>query len=166
MPTKLTPKEELFCQHYIKLLNKTKAAIKAGYSKRCAKEIGYENFTKPHIKYRIAQIQEEIREELGIDSHSVISELAALTYWTIKDFVKEGNVIKDISRMNKTKLKPVTGIKVKETFTTIGGVTTKEVTTEIKMVDKRAAVIDLGRHLGIFEKDNNQRATKIKVTRK
>lgn len=166
MPTKVTAKEELFCQYYIKLLNKTKAAIKARYSKRSAKEIGYALFTKVHIRDRIAEIREEIKEELGIDDHTVITELADLSFWNIKDFIKEGNQIKDLSKMNKLKLKPVTGIKVRETITTIGEVTTKEITTEIKMTDKRAAVIDLGRHLGIFEKDNKQKATKIKVTRK
>jgi len=166
MSTKVTAKEELFCQYYIKSLNKSQAAIKAGYSKRSAKEIGYALFTKIHIQHRIAEIREEIKEQLGIDDHTVITELAELSFWNIKDFVKEGNVIKDISKMNKQKLKPITGIKVREIITTMGGVTTKEITTELKMTDKRAAVIDLGRHLGIFEKDNKQKAMKIKVTRK
>lgn len=30
--------------------NATQSAIKAGYSRETAKEIGYENLTKPHIK--------------------------------------------------------------------------------------------------------------------
>lgn len=170
MGTKVTAKEEIFCQKYIKYLNKTKAALLAGYSKRSAKEIGYENFTKPHIQARICEIRQEIKEELGIDDHSVLTELAALSYWNIKDFVSDNNVIKDLSKMQKGKLKPVVGIKVKETFTTMGkgesATTIKEVTTELKMVDKKGTLVDLGRHLGIFEKDNKQKAMKIKVTRK
>lgn len=166
MAIKLTAKEEKFCQKYILTLNKTKAAIAAGYSKRSAKEIGYENFTKHHIKLRIDEIREGIKEELGIDDHTVLTELAALSYWNIKDFVSEGNVIKDISKMQKGKLKPVVGIKTTETITVIGKITTTKISTELKMSDKRAAVIDLGRHLGIFEKDNKQKQMKIKVTRK
>lgn len=170
MSTKVTAKEEIYCQKYIKYLNKTKAALLAGYSKRSAKEIGYENFTKPHIQARIAEIRQEIKEELGVDDHSVIAELAALSYWNIKDFISENNVIKDLSKMQKAKLRPVVGIKVKETFTTMGkgdnATTVKEVTTELKMVDKKGTLVDLGRHLGIFEKDNDQKAMKIKVTRK
>ena len=77
MATKVTAKEELFCQKYIKYLNKTKAALMAGYSKRSAKEIGYETFTKPHIQARISEIRQEIKDELGIDDQSVLSELAA-----------------------------------------------------------------------------------------
>ena len=68
--------------------------------------------------------------------------------------------------MNEAKAKPIAGIKVKETITTIGDVTTKEVTTELKLTDKRAALTDLGKHLGIFKEDNEQKTIKIKVTRK
>lgn len=166
MLIKLTDKEELFCQEYVKKLNKTKAAIAAGYSKRTAKEIGYQNFTKLHIQDRIAEIRAEIKEQLGIDDHTVITELAALSYWNIQDFLTKGNGIKDLSKMEVGKLKPIIGIKVKEATTTFEGGTRKEITVDLKMVDKRAAVIDLGRHLGIFEKDNKQKTLKIRVTRK
>lgn len=170
MESKLTAKEELFCQKYIKYLNKTKAALMAGYSKKSAKEIGYATFTKVHIQNRIAEIRAELKEEFGIDDHSVLTELASLSYWNIKDFVTDNNVIKDLSKMPKTRLKPVVGIKVKETFTTMGkgenASTIKEVTTELKMVDKKGSLVDLGRHLGIFEKDNKQKVIKFKVTRK
>lgn len=166
MASKLTAKEEIFCQKYIKYLNKTKAAESAGYSKKTARQIGYENFTKPHIQQRMAEIREEIKEQLGIDDHSVITELHALSNWNIKDFLLEGNVIKDLSKMPKNKLKPVVGIRVKQAVTTFEGGERVETTIDLKMTDKRAAVVDMGRHLGIFEKDNKQKQIKIQVTRK
>lgn len=52
---KLTPKQKAFADFYIELDNATEAAIKAGYSKRTAKEVGYENLTKPHIKNYIEE---------------------------------------------------------------------------------------------------------------
>ena len=45
----MTPKEIKFCQEYLIDLNGTQAAIRAGYSKRSAKEIASENLTKPII---------------------------------------------------------------------------------------------------------------------
>ena len=48
--TKLSPKQKLFCEYYAKSKNATQAAIDAGYSKKTAKEMGYENLTKPHIQ--------------------------------------------------------------------------------------------------------------------
>lgn len=166
MPVKLSAKEELFCQYYIKTLNKAESARKARYSVRSAKEVGYNLFTKAHIVQRIEELRQEMREKLGIDDHSVIAELAELSFWNIKDFVTKQNEIKDLSKIPREKLKPVAGIKSTKTITRLGDIITTTITTELKMVDKRASVIDLGRHLGIFEKDNKQLATKIKVTRK
>lgn len=50
---KLTVKQKKFCDYYISSGNATESAIKAGYSKRTAKETGYENLTKPHIQEAI-----------------------------------------------------------------------------------------------------------------
>lgn len=47
---KLTEKQKRFADYYIETGNATEAAIRSGYSKRTAKEMGYENLTKPHIK--------------------------------------------------------------------------------------------------------------------
>lgn len=162
----LTAREEKYCQEYVLKLDKTKAAIAAGYSKRSAKEIGYENFTKPHIKQRIEEIRQEIKEKLGIDEHSVLTEMASLSYWNIQDFMDEGNNVKDLSQLDRDMLKPVTGIKVKRTIITVGDKTVESTIIDLKMADKRASLQDLGRHLGVYEKDNNQKAIKIKVSRK
>lgn len=158
----LTAREEKFCQEYVKRLNKTQAAIAAGYSKKSAKEIAYETFTKPHIQNRILEIQAEIREKMGIAEHSVITELASLGFWTIKDFLNKDGSIKNLATMQKQKLKPVAGIKVTERIVTVeDGKVEKIVTTELKLTDKRAALGDLGRHLGIFELDNKQKKTDV-----
>jgi phage terminase small subunit len=45
----MTPKQKAFVQEYLVDLNATKAAIRAGYSKRTAHVIGYENLSKPEI---------------------------------------------------------------------------------------------------------------------
>lgn len=47
---KLTPKQQAFCDYYIETGNATEAAKKAGYKAKTAKEVGYENLTKPHLK--------------------------------------------------------------------------------------------------------------------
>ena len=47
--SELTDKQRLFCIYYMQSFNATQSAIKAGYSRETAKEIGYENLTKPHF---------------------------------------------------------------------------------------------------------------------
>jgi len=60
---KLTPKQKAFCDYYIETGNATEAAIKAGYSKKTAKEIGAQNLTKlnlrKYIDERMGQKQKE-----------------------------------------------------------------------------------------------------------
>jgi phage terminase small subunit len=47
---KLTGKQKKFCIEYLKDLNATQAAIRAGYSEDTAYSIGWENLKKPEIK--------------------------------------------------------------------------------------------------------------------
>lgn len=46
----LTAKQKKFCDEYVTDLNATQAAIRAGYSKKTAYAIGWENLRKPEIR--------------------------------------------------------------------------------------------------------------------
>ena len=61
---KLTKKQEIFCQEYVKDFNATRAAIVAGYSEKTARMMGCENLTKPDIRTRLAELTAERREKL------------------------------------------------------------------------------------------------------
>lgn len=159
----LTAKEELFCHEYLVDLNATQAAIRAKYSLRTAGAIGHELLKKPKIADEIDRLRHQalMRADLTLDD--LIRELKHLSLWTIRDFVSGENTIVDLSTLDRDTLKPVVGIKTTIRYDP-DGQPVKSV--ELKMVDKRAGVIDLIRHKGGFEKDNLQKAQKIKVTRK
>lgn len=161
-PLKFTQKQELFCQEWVKDRNATQAAIRAGYSKKTAGAIGNELLRNPKISERIDKARHQALMNATLTDQMIIDELKALGLWSVKDFVEEGNTIPDLTKLSRETLKPITGIKVTERFDLQGNLIR---TVELKTVDKRAAIVDLGRHLGIFEKDNNQKAIKIKVTR-
>jgi phage terminase small subunit len=72
---KLTPKQERFCQEYIIDLNATQAAIRAGYSKNTANEIGAENLTKPSIVEHLQSLQKPIAEKALVDAEYVLRGL-------------------------------------------------------------------------------------------
>jgi phage terminase small subunit len=159
----LTAKEELFCHEFLIDLNATQAAKRAKYSNKTAGAIGHELLKKPKIAAEIDRLRHKalMRADLTLDD--LVKELKHLSLWTIRDFVETGNTIVDISTLDRETLKPVVGIKTTLRYDPDG----KPVkTVELKMVDKRAGVIDLIRHKGGFEKDNLQKAMKIKVTRK
>jgi phage terminase small subunit len=75
----LTDKQEAFIREYLIDLNATQAAIRAGYSKSTAKEIGYENLTKPHILARIESLQAERAEKLSVDAEWVLKRLMQIS---------------------------------------------------------------------------------------
>lgn len=73
---KLTPKQQLFADEYIKSGNATDAAIKAGYSPKTAQQMGSENLLKPVIK---SYIDAKLAE---IESHKIADAKEILEYFT------------------------------------------------------------------------------------
>lgn len=71
----LTPKQRLFVAEYLKDLNATQAAIRAGYSERTANKIGPELLGKTSIKQAIDAAQEKREEETQIDANYVLKRL-------------------------------------------------------------------------------------------
>ena len=76
----LTPKQDLFVLEYLKDLNATQAAIRAGYSKRSAGQIGDENLRKHEIAEAIAIKKTERSKKTKIDAE-----------WVLKSAVKVFN---------------------------------------------------------------------------
>jgi len=70
----LTPKQKRFCEEYLVDLNGTQAAIRAGYSKKTAKEIASENFSKPNIQEYLAERMRERGEKLDITAEKVLKQ--------------------------------------------------------------------------------------------
>ena len=72
---KLTDKQKKFCNEYLIDLNATQAAIRAGYSKNSAKEIGYEHLTKLHIKKYIKSKQDKLKEKTEITLENIVRSI-------------------------------------------------------------------------------------------
>lgn len=75
---KLTQKQQRFVDEYIILGNATQAAIKAGYSKKTAKQMGTENLAKPIVKTAIEKRNEEIKSEKTADMTEVMEYLSSV----------------------------------------------------------------------------------------
>lgn len=72
---KLTPKQHLFIQEYIKDFNASRAAIAAGYSQKTASEMGYENLNKPHLQRAIAEVIQVRGERISREGDDVVRKL-------------------------------------------------------------------------------------------
>lgn len=71
----MTPKQKAFCQEYLKDLNATQAAIRAGYSAKTAHVIGAENLTKPIIASYLQQETSQRAEKVQITAEMVLKQI-------------------------------------------------------------------------------------------
>lgn len=75
--SRISPKQETFCQEYIKDLNGSAAAIRAGYSRRGARRSASRMLTQPHIRARVEELKAQRAEATKMDAEYVLRELAA-----------------------------------------------------------------------------------------
>jgi len=82
----LNAKRERFVEEYLKDLNATQAAIRAGYSKRTAGQTGNELLKNPEIQRRIMDAKAERSERTKIDADWVLSRLAQEAEADVEEF--------------------------------------------------------------------------------
>lgn len=138
----MTKKQKRFVEEYLIDLNATQAAIRAGYSPHTAKDIGCENLAKPNIAAAIAEAMAERSKRTGINQDRVLRELARIGFAKITDVIdpktakiKENASEDDLACIQSVKIKP----------NEFG------VEREVKLYDKKSALVDLGKHLGMFK---------------
>lgn len=73
--TKLTAKQERFCEEYMVDMNATQASIRSGYSEKTAKQIGTENLAKPAIMDKLAKLKAELSAKTLVDAEYVVKGL-------------------------------------------------------------------------------------------
>jgi len=153
MNKKLTNKQKAFCEEYLIDKNATQAVIRAGYSKKTAKEIGYENLTKPHIKEYITNLIKEQSMRTLITADRVLEEVARLAFAKLSDVTgwnDDGISLKDSESLKDDVLAAVS--EVSQTVLTTEK--SKATTTKIKMHNKAAALDKLMKHLKLYEDSN------------
>jgi len=72
---KLTHRQKLFVDWYIKIGNATQAAIRAGYSQKTAFTIASENLRKPYIRDYYKHRMTELEELLGFNKATIVQDL-------------------------------------------------------------------------------------------
>lgn len=138
----MTDKQKRFVDEYLIDLNATQAAIRAGYKPNNAQQMGSENLSKPVISSAIAKAMAERSKRTGINQDRVIRELARIGFAKITDIV-DPETAKIRENASEDDLACIQSIKIKPNeFGT---------EREVKLYDKKSALVDLGKHLGMFK---------------
>jgi phage terminase small subunit len=158
----LTPKQERFVEEYLVDLNATQAAIRAGYSEDSAKSIGCENLTKPNVQDAIAEARASLSARTGVTQERVIAELAKIGFANMQNYMRtttDGDPYLDFSALTEEQSAALSEVTVDDYVDGRGEDARAVKRVKFKLHDKRAALVDLGRHLGAFP-------TKVEITGK
>lgn len=96
---KLTLRQERFVLEYLVSLNAAEATRKAGYSVKYAREIGFQNLEKLHIRARIRDKLEKMKSEKIAGPEEVLQLLTAAIRGELKEevlYYKKGRHWKSI----------------------------------------------------------------------
>lgn len=144
----LNARQELFVQEYLKDYNATQAAIRAGYSKDTAGQIGHALLKNIEISNRIQQAQTEKVERVKIEQDDVLRELLIVMKSNVDDFiVDENNRLVPREGISSQATKAIAGVRHKK-MRGKDGFESEEI--EYKLWDKTRA-IEMGmKHLGLM----------------
>lgn len=158
----LNARQLRFVEEYLIDLNATQAAIRAGYSKKTAAQIGEENLRKPEISAAVQKAQAERSQRTQITQDAVLQELAKIGFSDIRKVVQWGptelRVVLDKDGGDSGKTAPYHGVRLinvedidDDTAAAISEVSHGKDGLKVKLHDKKGALVDIGRHLGMFK---------------
>lgn len=146
----LREKQRLFVEEYLIDLNATQAAIRAGYSKRTAGQIGDENLKKPQIAQAIKEAMDARSQRAQINADYVLNRLVEIDQLDVLDIVRDDMSYKPLSEWPKVWRQFIAGFDIAEMFEGVGedramvGLIKK-----IKWPDKVRNLELLGKHVGV-----------------
>lgn len=150
---KLSVKHEAFVKEYLVDLNATQAAIRAGYSADTAKQQGSRLLTNIDVQGAIAAAMAARAQRTQITADMVLAELAKLGFSNMADYMRagpNGHPYLDFSKLTRDQAAALVEVTV-EDLTDGRGEDAREVRrVKFKLADKRAALVDIGKHLGMF----------------
>jgi phage terminase small subunit len=145
-PIKLHPRHWRFVGEYLIDLDATHAAIRAGYSKKTAAQIGYQLLQKSSMQQAIAQEQRKAAERVHIDQDRVLREYARIAFADMGQFATWND--ETVSLRDSTELPPAQRAAIASVQKSAKGV-------HIKLHSKVQALDALAKHLGLFRVEEN-----------
>lgn len=149
----LTAKQNRFVAEYLVDQNATQAAIRTGYSAKTAKVQGSRLLTKVAIRAAIEAATAERARRTEITQDMVVRELAKIGFANMGDFMRvghDGDPVLDFGNLTEDQKAALVEVTV-EDFKDGRGEDARDVRrVKFKLADKRAALVDIGKHLGMF----------------
>lgn len=108
--SEITDKERFFCLYYTRNPVAGTAARRAGFSDKCAYEIGYQLLQKPAIREEIKRLKKIKYESIMLEVEDIVEKHMRIAFSDITDYL-------DFGRVEVPVMGPFGPIKLKETIT-------------------------------------------------
>lgn len=176
----LTAKQQRFVDEYLIDLNATQAAIRTGYSKKTAQVQSARLLSNVMVSAAVAKGMESRSTRTGITQDMVLRELAKIGFSDIRKVVRWGETMVrmvDGEEECAEDMVPYHGLALidsteidDDTAGAIAEVSQGKEGLKVKLHDKKGALVDIGRHLGMFaptpHADLDAELKRIEVERK
>ncbi|MDQ7965182.1 terminase small subunit [Pseudomonas plecoglossicida] len=156
----LTAKQQRFVDEYLIDLNATQAAIRAGYSKKTASSQGERLLRNVEVRKYLQAQRQDLQGRTKITQEMVLKELAKIGFSDIRKVVRWGETMVrmvDGEEECAEDMVPYHGLALidsteidDDTAAAIAEVSQGRDGLKVKMHDKKGALVDIGRHLGMF----------------
>ncbi|MGJ8515092.1 hypothetical protein R84981_002883 [Carnimonas sp. R-84981] len=141
----LTPKQSAFVDEYLKDLNATQAAIRAGYSEKTARSQGQRLLTNVDIQSVIQEAMDERANKAHIDSQYVLNRLVEIDQLDVADILDVNGNMLAVHSWPKAWRTSISGIDLQELMS--GDVET--IVRKLKFPDKVKNIELIGKHISV-----------------
>lgn len=159
---KYTPKQEAFCQAYVRLGSMTEA-YKEAYNCTNAKQrtIGVKAsilLKTDKMAVRVKQIRDELEDRNRVTIDELVKNLANMIRFDPAQMYDENGGMKLIHDMPLEVRQMITALDIDQLYDGFGKDREQiGMIKKVKLINKLDAIEKLMKHLGAYEKDNNQR---------
>ncbi|USY26697.1 terminase small subunit [Alcaligenes sp. 1735tsa3] len=145
---KLPPKQARFAEEYVRDLNGTQAATRAGYSQRTANEQAARLLANVSVQQYVRKLLEERSQQVKIDAAYVLSRLGEIDQMDALDILADDGSVKPIAEWPRIWRQMISGLDVMEIAQ--GDEEARiAVVKKIKWPDKIKNLELIGRHVGV-----------------
>lgn len=161
---KITDKHKRFVKEYLIDGNASRAALAAGYKGTGVGVTAHRLLKEPEIMQLVEKGNDNISKKLDLTREKVLEELSKLGFSNMQDYMRtneDGDPVLDFSKLTREQAAALTEVTVDSYIE--GGAEGREVKkVKFKLADKRAALVDLGKHLGMFKEEEGGNKVDIK----
>jgi phage terminase small subunit len=158
----MTGKQNAFVIEYLKDLNATQAAIRAGYSDKSAMAQGCQLLNHAKVKEAIFELQKASAVAQGITKERIEKEWSCIGFLDPADCFDENGALLDIKKMPEKTRRAISSIEVTTKTYGQGEKETTEETKKIRFWNKNESLTEMGKIIGVYVEDNKQKTDGIK----